>query len=113
MSQTGAFYSAEFLSEVTIPQSTKEIGEWAFADTMLDSVRISVRCTYADTSFPDGCQIWHYTQDSNLLDKNGMYLCDRNGWLLHTLETNLMDGDGLFLQDADGYILASAQEGSD
>ncbi len=78
----GAFRAAAYLSNVVIPKSTKEIGEWAFADTRIASVRIAVDCSYFPTSFPDGCEIWHYTDGGNLRDSNGLYIVDSNGKLL-------------------------------
>lgn len=85
--QLGAFRGCTDLISVTIPRTVKTIGKWAFADTMLSKVRIAVDCSYFPTSFPDGCEIWHYTENGNLRDKNGLYLVDRNGKLLKVRDT--------------------------
>lgn len=85
--QLGAFRGCTDLISVTIPRTVKTIGEWAFADTMLSKVRIAVDCSYFPTSFPDGCEIWHYTENGNLRDKNGLYLVDCNGKLLKVRDT--------------------------
>ena len=60
---TGAFMNANDLEYVSIPESVKSIGAYAFAFTGLTSVRIADDCEYAQTSFPDGCTINHYGDD--------------------------------------------------
>lgn len=56
----GAFANASELTQVSIPQSVKYIGEEAFRHTKLKSVTIASDCTYFDTSFPEGCEIKFY-----------------------------------------------------
>lgn len=56
----GAFANASELTQVSISQSVKYIGEEAFRHTKLKSVTIASDCTYFDTSFPEGCEIKFY-----------------------------------------------------
>ena len=56
----GAFANDTSLSKVIIPKSVKFIGENAFRNTSLSSVKISADCTYGSESFPDGCKIKFY-----------------------------------------------------
>jgi hypothetical protein len=56
----GAFANASELTQISIPQSVKYIGEEAFKYTKLKSVTIASDCTYFDTSFPEGCEIKFY-----------------------------------------------------
>ena len=56
----GAFCNARMLAMVTIPESVKYIGRFAFRNTQLQSVKIASDCVYFDTSFPDGCVIETY-----------------------------------------------------
>lgn len=60
---TGAFMNCNDLEYVSIPESVKSIGAYAFAFTGLTSVRIADDCDYAQTSFPDGCTINRYGDD--------------------------------------------------
>ena len=56
----GAFANDTSLAKVVIPQSVKFIGENAFRNTSLSSVKISSDCIYSSESFPDGCKIEFY-----------------------------------------------------
>ncbi|MBP7187538.1 MAG: leucine-rich repeat protein [Ruminococcus sp.] len=58
--KAGAFCGCTSLKQVSIPESVKSIGEFAFADTALTRVKIASDCTYYPTSFPDGCVIEFY-----------------------------------------------------
>lgn len=58
--KVGAFINCTALRNVSIPESVKYIGEYAFYGTALESVRISNACTYYPTSFPPGCVINFY-----------------------------------------------------
>ena len=57
---SGAFANDTSLAKVVIPQSVKFIGENAFRNTSLSSVKISSDCVYSQESFPDGCKIEFY-----------------------------------------------------
>lgn len=61
---TGAFYGCSQLATAHIPKSVKRIGEYAFAGTALTKVKIASDCTYYPTSFPDGCEIEFYPDES-------------------------------------------------
>ena len=56
----GAFANAVNLVKIVIPKSVKFIGENAFRNTALSSVKISSDCVYSQESFPDGCKIEFY-----------------------------------------------------
>lgn len=57
---SGAFANDTSLAKVVIPKSVKFIGENAFRNTSLSSVKISSDCIYSQESFPDGCKIEFY-----------------------------------------------------
>ena len=57
---SGAFANSINLKKIVIPKSVKFIGENAFRNTSLSSVKISADCTYGSESFPDGCKIEFY-----------------------------------------------------
>ena len=76
--QLGAFCHAENLRKVSIPDSVKKIGEFAFRNTALRSVKIAEDCEYYETSFPDGCEITGGPWEQ-LEDKNGDALTDSSG----------------------------------
>ena len=59
--QFGAFLNCTKLKKAVIPESVKSIGEYAFSNTALTSVKIAGDCFYYDTSFPDGCEISYYS----------------------------------------------------
>lgn len=62
----GAFANCVNLDTAHIPHSCEEIGEYAFRNTALTSVTISEECVYADTSFPDGCEVNFFeSEDDN------------------------------------------------
>lgn len=61
--ELGAFQDVATLEKVSIPQSVKKIGEFAFAGTSLKKVRIAVDCEYFPTSFPEGCTVEFYGQE--------------------------------------------------
>lgn len=56
----GAFANDTSLAKAVIPKSVKFIGENAFRNTALSSVKISSDCVYSQESFPDGCKIKFY-----------------------------------------------------
>lgn len=55
--------NAADLEYVSIPESVKFIGQNAFTNTSLKSVRISRDCVFYPTSFPEGCQISYYDEE--------------------------------------------------
>lgn len=55
--------NAADLEYVSIPESVKLIGENAFTNTALKSVRISRDCVFYPTSFPEDCQISYYDEE--------------------------------------------------
>lgn len=56
----GAFANAVNLVKIVIPKSVKLIGDTAFRNTALSSVKISSDCVYSQESFPDGCNVDFY-----------------------------------------------------
>ena len=56
----GAFANANHLKKVTIPESVSYIGNSAFKNTALSSVKISSDCTYGSESFPENCNVEFY-----------------------------------------------------
>ena len=56
----GAFANDTSLTKVVIPKSVKLIGDNAFRNTALSSVKISSDCVYSQESFPDGCNVDFY-----------------------------------------------------
>ena len=56
----GAFANDTSLAKVVIPKSVKFIGENAFRNTALSSVKISSDCVYSQESFPDSCNVDFY-----------------------------------------------------
>lgn len=62
----GAFANCVSLDTAHIPHSCESIGVTAFRNTALTSVTISEECVYADTSFPDGCEVNFFeSEDDN------------------------------------------------
>ena len=57
---SGAFANSINLKKIVIPQSVKFIGENAFRNTALSSVKISSDCTYGSESFPENCNVEFY-----------------------------------------------------
>ena len=57
----GAFANCKSLDTAHIPESVKSIGQYAFRNTALESVKIASDCTYSATSFPEDCEIEYYT----------------------------------------------------
>ena len=57
---SGAFANSINLKKIVIPQSVKFIGENAFRNTALSSVKISSDCVYSQESFPESCNIQFY-----------------------------------------------------
>lgn len=60
MELIGAFANDTSLTKVVIPKSVKFIGENAFRNTALSSVKISSDCVYGSESFPESCNIQFY-----------------------------------------------------
>lgn len=56
----GGSFRYSTIEYVSIPESVKYIGEYAFAYTNLAKVRIASDCVYSSTSFPEGCEILFY-----------------------------------------------------
>ena len=56
----GAFANDTSLTKIVILKSVKLIGDTAFRNTSLSSVKISSDCIYSSESFPDGCKIEFY-----------------------------------------------------
>lgn len=56
----GAFCGVNTLISVKIPKTVQRIGDYSFSGTGLTSVKISQYCDYADTSFPEDCEIEYY-----------------------------------------------------
>ena len=57
---SGAFANNQNLSKILIPSSVTLIGDTAFKNTALSSVKISSDCVYGDESFPDDCNVEFY-----------------------------------------------------
>lgn len=55
--ELGAFCHAYKLKKISIPDSVKKIGRFAFRYTALTLVKIADDCEYYETSFPDECKI--------------------------------------------------------
>lgn len=58
----GAFANNTKLTKVAIPSSVTLIGDTAFKNTALSSVKIAENCTYGDESFPKDCKIDFYKE---------------------------------------------------
>lgn len=56
----GAFANDTNLTKVVIPKSVRFIGDNAFKNTALSSVKISSDCVYSQESFPESCNIQFY-----------------------------------------------------
>ena len=56
----GAFANDTSLTKIVIPKSVKLIGDTAFRNTSLSSVKISSDCVYSSESFPDSCNVDFY-----------------------------------------------------
>lgn len=82
----GACCMCERLYSVTIPSSVLSIGRYAFWGTALTTVRIAPACEYFSTTFPADCEIYHYTDGSNLVDSTGRYLMSADKKLLKAKE---------------------------
>ena len=83
----GACCMCEGLYSVTIPSSVLSIGRYAFWGTALTTVRIAPACEYFPTTFPADCEIYHYTDGSNLVDSTGRYLLTKDKKLLKAKES--------------------------
>lgn len=57
---SGAFANSINLKKIVIPQSVKFIGENAFRNTALSSVKIASDCVYSQESFPENCKVEFY-----------------------------------------------------
>ena len=84
----GACCMCEGLYSVTIPSSVLSIGRYAFWGTALTTVRIAPACEYFSTTFPTDCEIYHYTDSSNLVDSTGRYLLTKDKKLLKAREAS-------------------------
>ena len=60
----GAFLNIDSLRSVTIPKSCKQIGSTSFSGTGITTVTIASDCDYADSSFPEGCTVNFYPNNS-------------------------------------------------
>lgn len=60
INDAGAFRDNPKLKKVTIPESVTYIGPYAFANTALTEVKISEKCEYSPTSFPEDCRVEFY-----------------------------------------------------
>ena len=78
---SGAFKDAVDLERATIPQSCTGFGDYAFAGTKLQSVRINAESTYAATTFPQGCEVKFYGVGDwvQLRDGQGRAVVDGRG----------------------------------
>lgn len=56
----GAFNGCYLCEEVSIPETVKLIGPYAFAGSGVREVTIAEDCKYFPTSFPKGCRIKRY-----------------------------------------------------
>lgn len=86
---SGAFMNAHNLEYAYIPRSCKKIGEWAFTNTKLRRVKISVDCEYYPTSFPPDCEIEYYEgggEYGQLLDSEGYAIVDADGAKIYVKE---------------------------
>lgn len=86
--QAGAFANANHLKKVTIPESVEYIGEFAFRNTLLSDVKISMDCVYFPTSFPDGCDVNFYPYETNFLTADGLELWSADGYLFQVKEVS-------------------------
>ena len=59
---SGAFANNQSLSKIVIPSSVSFIGDTAFKNTALSSVKITENCVYGDESFPEDCKIDFYKE---------------------------------------------------
>lgn len=76
----GAFKDAAELAKVTIPHSCTAIGSYAFAGTQLRKVTVPQGCTYAETSFPEDCEVSTYGGGyGQLYDGDGYAVVDGDG----------------------------------
>ena len=57
----GAFCNAINLESITIPETVKYIGPYAFYNTKLTEVTIASDCVYGPYSFPANCTIHFYS----------------------------------------------------
>ncbi|MGB4093212.1 MAG: leucine-rich repeat protein [Ruminococcus flavefaciens] len=60
LQKAGAFCGCMSLRQVSIPESVKSIGEFAFADTALTRVKIAGDCSYFPSTFPENFTIMTY-----------------------------------------------------
>ena len=86
--QAGAFANANHLKKVTIPESVSYIGEFAFRNTILSDVKISMDCVYFPTSFPDGCDINFYPYETNFITADSLELWSEDGYLFQVKEVS-------------------------
>lgn len=56
----GGFADSPNLHTVDTTRNLKEIGETAFKNTSLSSIKIARDCQYSETSFPEGCLVTFY-----------------------------------------------------
>ena len=60
----GTWYNNKKLSFVDIPESVKQISDYAFAKTQISIVTIATDCEYSVHSFPEGTVIMRYLGDA-------------------------------------------------
>lgn len=53
----GAFCHASKLKKVSIPNTVKKIGRYAFTNATLSSVKLAADCEYYSASFPAECRV--------------------------------------------------------
>lgn len=75
----GAFKYAESLAKVTIPDGVKKIGNTAFTYTALKKVSLPEGCVYAESSFPDNCEISIRGEYGQLVGSDGREVLDCYG----------------------------------
>ena len=89
ISQTGAFKDAAELRKVTVPQSCTVLGDFAFAGTKLKTVTISAGSSYAETTFPESCEVQFYGGGGDfgqLRDDDDYAVIDSNGARIYVKE---------------------------
>lgn len=58
----GAFSDDNLLTEIVLPEATKELGLYSFYNSGLQEVTLSEDCTFYPTTFPEGCVIKYHEE---------------------------------------------------